>query len=109
MANLLQKYDDAHQHPINRGLHAIGIPLIAASALAALSPWQPFGWSRQSCLAGFAAGWGLLFVGHYIEGNRPVVFSNPIVLVTAPAWWLRRTLRVCVRRDDPSTDGRRLL
>lgn len=96
--NVLERYEDAHQHPLNRRLHAIGIPLIAVSALGAISPWRPFGWPRSMFVAGMAAGWSLLFAGHYIEGNRPVVFSNPTVLVTAPGWWARRTIRACLRR-----------
>jgi uncharacterized membrane protein YGL010W len=102
MTNVLERYEDAHQHPLNRRLHAIGIPLIAVSALGAISPWRPFGWRRSTFVAGMAAGWGLLFAGHYIEGNRPVVFSNPTVLITAPGWWARRTIRVCLRRPDPA-------
>lgn len=98
MANLLQKYDEAHQHPVNRRLHAVGIPLIAMSALAAVSPWRPLGLTRASCFAGLATGWGLLFIGHYIEGNRPVVFSNPEILVIAPDWWARRVISVCLPR-----------
>ena len=52
MGNLQHKYDDTHQHPVNQRLHAIGIPLIAVSALAALSPWRPLGWPRSMFLAG---------------------------------------------------------
>jgi uncharacterized membrane protein YGL010W len=96
--NVLERYEDSHQHPLNRSLHAIGIPLIAVSAIGAISPWRPFGWRRSTFVAGMAAGWGLLFAGHYIEGNRPVVFSDPSVLISAPAWWARRTIRACLRR-----------
>lgn len=90
MANLQRAYDESHRHPMNRALHLAGIPLIAISALAAVSPWRPAGLTTRSCLAGFAAGWGLLFLGHYIEGNRPVVLSHPTVLARAPLWWIRR-------------------
>ena len=98
MPTLMQKYDESHQHPVNRGLHAVGIPLIALSAIAAVSPWRPVGLTTRACIGGIAAGWGLLFLGHYIEGNRPVLLSHPAVLVRAPLWWARRSLRICVRR-----------
>jgi uncharacterized membrane protein YGL010W len=89
----LEKYEQTHQHPINRVLHAVGIPLIVVCALAAVSPWRPFGLSRELSFIGFGAGWVLLFVGHFIEGNRPLVLSNSSAVVTAPMWWVRRAIQ----------------
>lgn len=89
----LEKYEQTHQHPVNRVLHAVGIPVIVFCALATVSPWRPFGISRELSLIGFAAGWVLLFVGHFIEGNRPLVLSHPSAIVTAPIWWVRRAIR----------------
>ena len=94
MPNLRQNYDESHRHPVNRRLHAAGIPLIALSVIAAVSPWRPAGLTTRACFGGIAAGWGLLFLGHYIEGNRPVVLSHPTVLLTAPVWWIKRALRI---------------
>ena len=83
----LAAYEQSHRHPVNRALHAIGIPLIVLSGCVALSPWRPFGWSRMVMLGTFVGGWGLLFVGHAIEGNRPAVLSDPSAIPAALKWW----------------------
>ena len=64
---LRQKYAnwrERHQHPFNRGIHAVGIPLslIVAPALLFVQPW---GWA----LAAFVGGYALQWIGHLVEGN----------------------------------------
>ena len=80
-------YEQSHRHPVNRAIHAIGIPLIVLSGCLLLSPWRPFGWSRALMLGTFAGGWVLLFIGHAIEGNRPVVLKDPAAIPAALRWW----------------------
>lgn len=59
-----------HQHPVSRGLHAVGIPLtVAAVVVAAVQldhgRWDL--WWRPVVL--LAAGYLLQYVGHRLEGN----------------------------------------
>jgi uncharacterized membrane protein YGL010W len=93
----LAAYEHSHRHPANRTLHAIGIPLIALSGCAAVSPWRPFGWSRTLMLGTFLSGWALLFVGHAIEGNRPAVLSSVAAIPAALQWWMRSMPRLLRR------------
>jgi uncharacterized membrane protein YGL010W len=81
-------YERHHCHPANRALHAIGIPLIALSG-SLLVPGQLLGWSRRTTMAAFAGGWALLLIGHAIEGNRPVILTNPRAIPAALSWWTR--------------------
>jgi hypothetical protein len=55
---------ERHQHPFNRGIHAVGIPLslLVAPALLVAFPWW---WA----LAAFVAGYLLQWIGHLVEGN----------------------------------------
>src|SRR5688572_30020788 len=75
--SLFDHYATEHRHPVNRALHVVGIPLVLLSVAALASPWRPFGWSRTGALASLVGGWTLLFAGHAIEGNRPVILKNP--------------------------------
>jgi uncharacterized membrane protein YGL010W len=65
LRNVLDRMRQGHTHPVNKLLHAIGIPMILSSG--PLMPINP-------ALAGtlFVLGWTLLFVGHAIEGKLPV-------------------------------------
>jgi uncharacterized membrane protein YGL010W len=81
-------YDSEHRHPLNRAAHFVGIPVIAAGAALAAWPHRvPFGIRRSSALMCCAGGWALLFIGHAIEGNRPVVLKRPAALWHALYWW----------------------
>jgi uncharacterized membrane protein YGL010W len=91
-------YDQSHRHPVNRAIHAIGIPLIVISGCFVLSPWRPFGWSRGLMLGAFGGGWGLLFIGHAIEGNRPAVLKDPGAIPAALKWWMRTVVTRLERR-----------
>jgi uncharacterized membrane protein YGL010W len=78
----LENYKAKHQHPLNKLMHNIGIPLIVASLPLFLFNWR---WA----LGLFIVGWIFQFVGHAIEGNQPAFFKNPMYLLVGP-WWLAR-------------------
>ncbi len=81
--SFIENYKAKHQHPLNKLMHSIGIPLIVISL-----PWFFFNW--RWALALFVIGWILQFVGHFIEGNQPAFFRNPVYLLVGPWWLLRR-------------------
>ena len=76
-------YDGAHNHPVNRALHLIAIP-IGFSSLIVI--W--FHWIIALLLipAAFALAW----LGHLIEGNQPAFLTNPAHVLIAPPWMVRR-------------------
>ncbi len=63
LANWLER----HQHPFNRRIHFLGIPLalVAAPLLLLLLPWDEWYWAA----AAFVAGYLLQWLGHRVEGN----------------------------------------
>ena len=79
----LESYEGEHRHPVNRALHAVGIPIVVISIPLLLWDWR---WA----LAIHVAGWAILWTGHFIEGNLPASWRNPAVVFVAPFWWLRR-------------------
>ncbi|HEY9402972.1 MAG TPA: DUF962 domain-containing protein, partial [Pyrinomonadaceae bacterium] len=85
-ASFMEDYKAKHRHPLNRLTHSIGIPMIVVSL-----PLFFFSW--RAALVLFVAGWVLQFVGHWIEGNQPAFFRNPIYLLIGPLWIARRALR----------------
>ena len=61
----IANYLPRHTHPVNRGLHAVGVPLcfiVAPVAAIAGADWY---WHVGSFIGGYA----LQFAGHAIEGN----------------------------------------
>jgi uncharacterized membrane protein YGL010W len=90
---LLENYEAEHRHPINRVMHAVGIPVVVLSTAALISPWRPFGWSWKVPLVALITGWGLLLVGHAIEGNRPAILRTPTAALSALIWWTRALRR----------------
>ncbi|MCA1568024.1 MAG: DUF962 domain-containing protein [Acidobacteria bacterium] len=84
-ASFMEDYKAKHRHPLNRLTHSIGIPMIVVSL-----PLFFFSW--RAALALFVVGWALQFVGHWIEGNQPAFFRNPIYLLIGPLWIARRAL-----------------
>jgi len=82
-ASFMEDYKAKHQHPLNRLMHSVGIPLIVVSLPIILFSWR---WA----LVLFVAGWILQFAGHAIEGNQPAFFRNPIYLLIGPLWLVRR-------------------
>ena len=78
----LENYKAKHQHPLNKLMHNIGIPLIVISLPLFLFNWR---WA----LGLFIVGWTFQFGGDAIEGNQPAFFKNPMYLLVGP-WWLAR-------------------
>lgn len=91
--SFMESYKEKHQHPLNRLMHNIGIPMIVVSLPLFFFDWR---WA----LALFVVGWVFQFVGHAIEGNQPAFFRNPVYLLIGPLWLARRALGVF--RHKPS-------
>ena len=83
--SLLTRYARDHQHPVNRALHWIGIPLIIVSILGMFIDF----WLGVS---GFTVGWILQFIGHAFEGKKPSFFSDPRFLLVGPLHFVRKSL-----------------
>ena len=96
--SFMEDYKAKHTHPLNRLTHSIGIPLIVVSLPLFLFSWR---WA----LALFVAGWILQFVGHWIEGNQPAFFRNPVYLLIGPLWIVRRALAAVGLLGKPTVDS----
>lgn len=83
LKKVFEQYQQSHANPMNRWLHAIGIPAIVVSL-----PLFFFHW--KIALAFFIGGWLVQFAGHYIEGTPPVFLKHPTALLVAPIWWVRK-------------------
>ena len=94
-------YEANHQHPANRVLHAVGIPLVACCGLATLLGPGLIGVPRRLALIGVIAGAALLFLGHAIEGNQPAVFTRKRAVFDAIRWWARGAMGVSRRALKP--------
>ena len=81
--SLYRHYDSAHNHPVNRALHMLAIPVGFSSAIVV---W----WSWKIALLLIPAAFALAWLGHVIEGNKPAFLSNPAHVFVAPLWLLRR-------------------
>ncbi len=81
----IENYKEKHRHPLNHLTHAIGIPMIVVSLPLFFFNWR---WA----LGLFVLGWVFQFLGHFIEGNRPAFFSNPVYLIVGPVWLARKAL-----------------
>jgi hypothetical protein len=54
---------ERHQHPFNRGIHCVGIPLaVAGVVMFFTSPWY---WALAALIVGYV----LQLIGHLVEGN----------------------------------------
>jgi hypothetical protein len=80
---LYSHYDGAHNHPVNRALHMIAIP-VGFSSLVVV--W--FHWIIALLLipTAFALAW----LGHLIEGNKPAFMTNPVHVFVAPIWLVKK-------------------
>ena len=57
---------ERHQHPFNRGIHLIGIPLaLAGVVLFFVLPWEQWYWGTATFVGGYLLQW----IGHLVEGN----------------------------------------
>ena len=80
---LYSHYDSAHTHPINRFLHALAIPVGFSSLIVV---W----WHWKIALALIPAAFALAWFGHFIEGNKPAFLTNPVHVLVAPVWLVRK-------------------
>lgn len=90
-------YDETHQHPINRKLHLVGIPIIVGgtAGLLAFRPYRPL-WALSA--GAFTFGWVLNFIGHGVfEKNAPAFADDPLSFLAGPIWDLTQ-----LRRDTSS-------
>jgi len=56
---------ERHQHPFNRGIHLLGIPLALAGVVTLFVWWDAWYWG----LSAFVVGYLLQWAGHLVEGN----------------------------------------
>jgi uncharacterized membrane protein YGL010W len=89
MADWLRQYAESHQHPVNRALHTLGIPMIVVSLVLAVMglAWPAVWWPA---LALFVAGWVFQFIGHAVEGKPPEFFRDWRFLFVGLRWWLAK-------------------
>jgi uncharacterized membrane protein YGL010W len=83
----LARYEQSHQHPVNRRCHTVGIPMIVLSLLTAL-PALFVPALRWVAGALFVLGWVLQFVGHAYERKPPEFFKDWRFLLVGVRWWL---------------------
>lgn len=79
-------YEKTHQHPTNRLLHRVGIPMIVGGAAALLisKPFRPL-WAAGA--VSFGVGWALNLVGHAVfEKSAPAFFEDPLSFLAGPVW-----------------------
>jgi uncharacterized membrane protein YGL010W len=89
MAEWVRQYAESHQHPVNRTLHTLGIPMIVVSlVLAVMSFAWPAFW--RPALALFLVGWVFQFIGHAVEGKPPEFFKDWRFLFVGLRWWLAK-------------------
>ena len=89
----IEEYAEAHEHPINKLTHAIGIPMIAVSLL--LIPTMFFIPGFWTIVLGlFVFGWILQFIGHAFEGKPPEFFKDWRFLLVGLRWWFKKMLGI---------------
>ena len=85
----ISEYATAHQNPVNRACHTIGIPMIAVSVLAL--PVAFLGGHLWLIPAGlFVGGWIFQFVGHAFEGKPPEFLKDWRFLFVGLRWWFAK-------------------
>jgi len=89
MSDWIRQYAESHQHPLNRRLHTLGIPMIVVALVLALAAWlwPGLGWLAAAL---FVTGWLLQFVGHAVEGKPPEFFKDWRFLFVGLRWWLAK-------------------
>ena len=89
MSEWISRYEQSHQHPVNRLCHTFGIPLIAVSILLFVAAVFVDGlWPLALGL--FVLGWIFQFVGHYFEGKPPEFVHDWRFLLVGLRWWLAK-------------------
>src|SRR5436853_581284 len=80
---LYSHYDGAHNHPVNRALHLIAIPVGFSSLIVVWFHWL-------IALLLIPTAFALAWLGHLIEGNKPAFLTNPAHVLVAPVWMARK-------------------
>jgi uncharacterized membrane protein YGL010W len=82
------RYEQSHQHPLNRRCHRFGIPLVASSVLLVVPALivPSLGWLAAGA---FILGWAFQFIGHAYEGKPPEFLHDWRFLFVGLRWWLR--------------------
>jgi hypothetical protein len=86
-------YRATHKNPVNRWLHIVGIPMIAAgtAGLIGLKPFRP-AWAVAA--GAFTGGWALNLVGHAVyERKAPAFQEDPLSFIAGPVWDLQQLFR----------------
>lgn len=85
----IAQYATSHQHPVNRLLHTVGIPMIAISIpLFGVALARPSWWPLPAAL--FAVGWILQIAGHAVEGKPPEFLKDWRFLLIGLRWWFAK-------------------
>jgi uncharacterized membrane protein YGL010W len=90
MTEWVAQYSESHQHPVNRVLHTLGIPLIVVSLVAALVGVIVMPSLLPIAGGLFLLGWIFQFVGHAFEGKPPEFFKDWRFLFVGLRWWLAK-------------------
>jgi uncharacterized membrane protein YGL010W len=90
MSDWIAQYSESHQHPVNRLLHTLGIPMIALSiVIAAIGAlFMPALLVMAAAL--FVVGWIFQFIGHAFEGKPPEFFKDWRFLFVGLRWWFAK-------------------
>jgi uncharacterized membrane protein YGL010W len=89
MSEWIARYEQSHQHPLNRLCHTFGIPLIVLSILLFLAAIFVKGlWPLALGL--FGLGWSFRVLGHHIEGKPPEFVHDWRFLFVGLRWWLAK-------------------
>jgi uncharacterized membrane protein YGL010W len=90
MTDWIARYSESHQHPVNRLLHTLGIPLIVVSLVAGAAGliFMPVLLPIAGAL--FLLGWIFQFVGHAFEGKPPEFFKDWRFLFVGLRWWVAK-------------------
>ena len=91
MSEWIAQYSESHQHPANRLLHTLGIPMIAVSLLVAIAGGSASApavlWTAAAL---FLIGWIFQFIGHAFEGKPPEFFKDWRFLFVGLRWWFAK-------------------
>lgn len=92
MESWIEEYEAGHQHPVNRGLHLVGIPLLLVSLpLFVAAMFLPRFWRVPAAL--FLLGWICQLAGHAVEGRPPEFLKDWRFLLVGSRWWAGRVLK----------------
>lgn len=85
----IREYSSSHQHPVNRALHTIGIPLIVVSLILFVATiFVRSLWPIAVAL--FVIGWIFQFVGHAFERKPPEFLRDWRFLFVGLRWWIAK-------------------